>query len=626
MAQMEASWQSGGAARLTTAEVIDRLSRFDGPPEQFLSNLLAVQCQIGPADGGAILRAGRDRGADVLAVYPPLSEGAAAPVWLAQAAEACRAVVVRGATAVQPVHSPDDLYGQPARRSLIMVPLHGDRAVRGVAAFFAEAQDAAVLGGVRQRLELTVGLLSLYEMRLLLQRRQTDLRRLRAAMETLAAVNVQDRFAGMAMALVNEVAARWQCERVSVGFLKGRYVHLRAMSHTEKFSRKMKLVQDIEAAMEECLDQDVEILHPAPPEATYVGRASAELAKHHGAAMALSLPLRRAGEATAVLTLERPGGEAFTVEEVESLRLAADLCTPRLANLEEHDRWFGARMAAAVRKGAAAAVGPKHTWIKLAVIAVCGFLAFTIFFEGDYRIESPFVLEPVEMRVVPAPFDGFLQTVSTEPNEEVVGGTSVLATLETADLRLQLFAAKADRAKYLMQAAAARRDGKTVEAQIAEAQAAQVAASMDLLEYKISQARILAPISGVVVKGDLKRQLGAPVKTGDVLFEVAPLEALRAELSMPEEDVADLEVGQEGELATASFPDRHFGFVVERINPVAEVADQKNVFKVRVRLKELDRRMRPGLEGIAKVDIGRRRYLWIWTRPIVRWVRMKLWI
>ena len=38
----------------------------------------------------------------------------------------------------------------------------------------------------------------------------------------------------------------WQCERVSLGFFKGRYVQLRAMSHTEKFSRKMKIVQELE--------------------------------------------------------------------------------------------------------------------------------------------------------------------------------------------------------------------------------------------------------------------------------------------------------------------------------------------------------------------------------------------
>jgi len=417
------------AERLTTAEVVDRLSRFDGPPEQFLANLLAVQCQIGPAQAGAILRAVEGRGPEVLAVYPGLPQGAQAPVWLAQAAEACAKTMADGVTAVRPVHGPDELYGQPARQNLLLVPLRGERAVRGIAVFLVEARQADAVAAIRERLELTVGLLSLYEMRLVLQRRQSDLRRLRASMETLAAVNAQDRYKGLAMALCNDMATRWQCERVSVGFLKGRYVHLAATSHTEKFSRKMKLVQDIEAAMEECLDQDVEILSPQPPQATYVARAAGQVARHHGAGQILSLPLRHAGEPVAVLTVERSEEAPFTVDEVESLRLACDLVTPRLVNLEEHDRWFGARLAHAVRQGAATVVGPRHTWIKLAVIIACGFLAFTIFFKGDYRIEGSFVLEPVKQQVVPAPFDGYLEAVYVEPPDEVVGGDTVLAVL-----------------------------------------------------------------------------------------------------------------------------------------------------------------------------------------------------
>jgi len=614
------------AHRLTTAEVVDRLRRFDGPPEQFLANLLAVQCQVGPARAGAILRAGAERGPEVLAVYPSLPAGAQAPVWLAQAGEACPHVLAEGTPAVRPVHGPTDLYGQPARQSLVMIPLAGEQAARGVAAFLVDTAEPGALAEVRQRLELTAGLLSLYEMRLLLQRRQSDLRRLRISMETLAAAGAQDRFKGLAMALANEVASRWAAERVSIGFLKGRYVHLKATSHTEKFSRKMKLVQDIEAAMEECLDQDVEVLHPAPAEATAVARAAAELARHHGAGHVLSLPLRHAGEPVAVMTVERPAETPLTLEEVEALRLTCDLVTPRLVDLEQHDRWVGARLAGAVRKGAAAVVGPKHTWIKVAAIVACGLLAFMIFGKGEYRVEAPFVLEPVVQQVVPAPFDGYLEAVYVEPPAQVVAGKTVLAELDTADLRMQLAEAKAEQAGYLKQAAAAQRDAKTVEAQIAEAQAKRVAARIELLEYRIGQARLVAPITGQIVSGDLKRRLGAPVRTGDILFEVAPLEALRAELSVPEDAIADLEVGRTGELATAAFPDAHFGFTVERINPVAEVADGKNVFKVRVRLERLDPRMLSGMEGVAKVDIGPQRYIRIWTRPIVRWVRMKLWI
>jgi len=614
------------AGRMTTAEVVSRLSRFDGPPEQFLASLLAVQCQVAPAGAGAILRAGEERGPEVLAVYPPLPKGAQAPLWLAQAAEVVPQVMRDGETAVRPVHGAQDLYGQPARQQLVMVPLRGERAARGVAAFVVPVQADAALAAVRERLELTVGLLSLYEMRLLLQRREADLGRLRTAMETLAAAGAHDRFKGLAMALVNEIATRWQADRVSVGFLKGRYVHLTATSHTEKFSRKMQLVQDIEAAMEECLDQDIEVLHPAPQEAAQVARAAGELARRHGAGHVLSLPLRRGGEPVAVLTLERPAEAPFATDEVEALRLAADLVTPRLADLEAHDRWFGARMAAAVRKTAAAVVGPKHTWIKVAVLVAVGLLAFMIFGKGTYKVEAPFVLEPIRQQVVPAPFDGFLEAVHVEPPERVVAGETLMAELETADLKMQLAEARAERASYLKQAAAARRDFKTVETQIAEAQADQVTARIDLLQHHLRQARIVAPITGRIVSGDLKKRIGAPVATGDVLFEVAPLEALRAELNVSEEDVADLTLGQEGELATAGFPGRHFGFVVERITPVAQVEEQENVYKVRVRLKRLDPRMLSGMEGVAKVHVGRRRYIWIWTRPIVRWVRMKLWI
>jgi hypothetical protein len=32
------------------------------------------------------------------------------------------------------------------------------------------------------------------------------------------------------------------------------------------------------------------------------------------------------------------------------------------------------------------------------------------------------------------------------------------------------------------------------------------------------------------------------------------------------------------------------------------------------------------MEGVAKIRIGRRTYAYLWTRKLVNWVRMKLWI
>jgi multidrug resistance efflux pump len=271
-------------------------------------------------------------------------------------------------------------------------------------------------------------------------------------------------------------------------------------------------------------------------------------------------------------------------------------------------------------------VGPKHTWIKLIAILCFAAILFLIFAKGQFRPDAPFVLEATYQQVVPAPFDGYIKHVDVEVGDMVEGGSSILGGLDTAELRLSLAAAKAEKASYLKQASAAMRDAETAQAQIAQANADKVQAQIELLEYRIGQAGLVSPIGGVVVKGDLKRQIGAPVKVGDVLFEVCPLESLRAQLMVPEDEIYDIKIGQEGYLATASYPGHRIKFEVERINPIAEVVNQRNIFKVRVQLLDTHTWMRPGMEGVAKVEVGKRRYVWIWTRKIVNWVRMKLWL
>jgi hypothetical protein len=65
---------------------------------------------------------------------------------------------------------------------------------------------------------------------------------------------------------------------------------------------------------------------------------------------------------------------------------------------------------------------------------------------------------------------------------------------------------------------------------------------------------------------------------------------------------------------------------VERVEPVARLVGERNVFKVRVVLDERPEWMRPGMEGVARIDAGRKPLAIIWTRRLVNWVRMTLWI
>jgi multidrug resistance efflux pump len=583
-----------------------------------LSGLLAATCRLGPAQAAAALRHNEGNRIDVLALYPG-AEADHPPEWLNTAAQLAHdsMQVNRSALAV---------WSARDGRHILCIPFKLAELPSAAVAFLIQVRDEIALRTVRERLELGVSLLALAESRQTMQKKELDLRRLHKAMETLAAVNRHRRFGSTAMALCNEAAAQWRCERVSLGVLKGRYVHVKALSHTESFSRKMQVVQDLEAAMEECLDQDSEIIHPAAAESTYISRQTAEFSKRHGPLAVASLPIRYSGKVWGVLTLERPADRPFTGEEVEAVRLALELCTARLGALHEHDRWIGAKLAVGLRESLAVVVGPRHTWVKLIVLLALAGVLFLIFASGEYRAEASFALEGTERQVVPAPFDGFLKVVNVEVSDTIQAGRTSLGELDTAELRLKLAEAKADKAGYLKQRDAAMRDGETSQAQIAEANADKAQAQVDLLDYEIGQARLVSPLSGTVVEGDLKRQIGAPFKTGDVLFEVTPLESLRAVLHVREDQAAEVRVGQQGTLATASYPGHYIAFEVERVNPIAEIVKQRNVFKVRVRLNELYPWMRPGMEGVGKIDLGKRPYAWIWTRKIINWIRMKLWL
>ena len=494
-------------------------------------------------------------------------------------------------------------------------------------------------------------------------RRGIELERLKASMETLSAFNGPARFLAASMALCNEIAARWSCERVGIGILKGRYVRLLALSHTEKITRNMQLVQDIEAAMEESLDQDVEVLVPPPKEATFVYRAAETLANRHGPSAVVSFPLRRErthlkerrderfGNVVAVLTVERKFDKPFSLAEIEALRLTADLFTARLYDLYENDRWIGAKMLRGTRRALAWVVGAKHTWAKVAAIAVCGFLAFATLVNGTFRVEAPFTIEAIEAQTVNAPFDGFIKTVAVEPGDMVFTPESagpvddlntlcplaqvvaikrppsVLATLETAELLQRRRSYEADVDKAREQVKLYRSEGKLGEMSISQADMDKAQTDVDMANWQIEHATIKAPIDGIVFQGDLRTKLGAPVRAGDQLFEVGQA-SLRAEINVSEDQIMEVRIAQKGVFKATAYPGRPIHFTVERITPVAAVSATKNVFKVRAQFDagQDTRWLKPGVEGLAKVDVVPARYAWIWTHKMINWVRMKLWM
>lgn len=606
-----------------TAELIEPLIRFEGPPAEFLHQLIQTQCRVINADAGAILRGSGDE-IELIAAHPEINPQQA-PAWLAQATKLTPAALKSGGAQSVALRVADELYGVEATQHLLIVPLRAGADVRGVGAFVVTETDEATRRAAISQLDLTAPLLAIYEMRLTLSARATSLNWLKQACGVLWEVNTHTRFRAAGMALCNQIASVWDAERVSLGIARGRYVKLHAQSHTEKFTRKTELVQALEGAMEECYDQDAEVLHPSPPEATVIARATGDLSTRFGPTSVLSLPLRKDEDVVGVLTVERAADRVFTLEEIEALRLTCNLCTARLMEMADRDRWVGARAAAATKKSAGWLVGPTHTWVKLIAIAAVVLIAVMTFGKGTYRVEAPFTIEATTQHVVAAPFDGPLLAANVKVGDRVRVG-DVLVELDTSRLRYERAQLEADAATKRIEADIAKRESKTADAQMARSDVKRLQARIDLITWQIERSQIKSPIDGIVVAGDLTRQINAPVKTGDALYEIAKLDDLRARLSIPEADIADINIGQTGELAAVAQIHEHLAFDVERIEPVAEVVEQQNVFGVRARIEQTPDWLQPGMQGLAKVEIREARLGWIWTRDVMNWLRMKLWI
>jgi multidrug resistance efflux pump len=474
------------------------------------------------------------------------------------------------------------------------------------------------------RLSLAADVPASYQMNLAGQQARTDVQKFASALDLMVQVNTEKRFLAAALAFCNGLATHFRCDRVSLGYLEGGYIRLRAISRTEKFDRHMTAVRSLEVAMEECLDQDEEIIWPAPESANVVTRDHEAFAREQKVGHIVSLPLRLEDKPMAVVTCERQN-EPFTELDLQEMRLCCDQATRRISDLKHHDRWFGARWMTAAKKGCAKLVGPEHTWAKILAIVVTLVLAAFLFLKVNYRVEGNFILRSDEVAFLTVPFDGYIEEVLVRPGDLVPSSGSLLK-LETADLELEESAALADLNRYNREAEKARAAENLAEMRISQALAAQAQSRLDLVRYRLAQATILSPFDGVVVEGDLRERIGAPVKQGDALFRVARIDTLYVEAEVSERDVHEILSRQDGEIAFVSQPKLKFPVEIEKIEPAAFPKKEGNIFLVRCRFAEgAEEWFRPGMSGLCKINVEKRTLVWIFTHRTVDFLRMWLW-
>jgi multidrug efflux pump subunit AcrA (membrane-fusion protein) len=258
-------------------------------------------------------------------------------------------------------------------------------------------------------------------------------------------------------------------------------------------------------------------------------------------------------------------------------------------------------------------------------LAACGFAAAVLLFVPiPYYVAAPARLEGLVQRVVVAPVDGFLEQVNVRPGDVVKSG-QILAALAMQDLQAERMKRLSELAQHenVYKAAFARAD--RTQLVINQARAGEAQAQLALVENQLQRAQLRAPFDGIVIKGDLPQQVGAPVRRGEVLLTLAPDERYRLIIEVDERDVALVSAGLQGRLALASVPGRVFDFDVVRLLPVAVAADGRNFFEMEGALQAEGKTLRPGMRGVAKIAAGRRSPAWIATHRLFDWLRLTAW-
>ncbi len=517
--------------------------------------------------------------------------------------------------------------------------LRNDGEVVAASAVITRCRDQERAQQRLMSMQLVAGYFDLFTLRRSVDQSRSIAQSHQHVLQLATSVATADGFNSASVNLCNELATRTGATRVSLGWLKGTRIRVKALSHTEQFDKRQELIVQIERAMEECFDQE-EIVHhdgavgeEGGGGTQNVTREAQALSRAQGGNTIISLPLRRQSDIVGVLTLEFGVGTKLGAQAATGLAVAADLLAPQLYDRYQNDRWLITKTGLSIRDTAKLAIGPKHMLAKTVIALLLGITLFLFLYSPMYRVAAKFTLLPVENRFITAPFEGQIAEVLFDiTNETMVTEGQPLVRLETSQLKLQLSQAQLRAAQ-----AAARRsalldersqDGRTrvSEARQAELEMLEAEEQAKELQWRIENATIKAPFTGQILQGDLKNKIMAPVKEGETLIEIGRRDKLRGELKVDERDIQDVKKGQSGMLRTSAQPGDKYAFTVENVVPKANAVEGQNKFVIYATLEGASDQWYPGQEGEARINVRPEPLIWQWTHRLIEFVRLKLWV
>ncbi len=444
-------------------------------------------------------------------------------------------------------------------------------------------------------------------------------------LKLMSAILSQPTAHGCAVETVNQLADNFKCERVSIGFRQKLLIRLQALSHVTHFDSRTQFVRKIEAAMEESADQHKAIIqHVASTQTPSTPPTPSNLAELPSGISVVSIPFTGASGVFGAITLESVNNRPFNNSSVKTFESIAQLISPILEIKLRDERSLRSHMIESMLDKVGSIFGTAFLKIKIILAAVFLLLVTLSMISGSHEVTAPSIIEGAVRQILVAPQDGYIKQTLVRAGDDVVKGQDI-ALLDDQNLQLELQKWLGEKNQYEKKFQSALARSERTQLGILKAQLAQVDAEIQKVNEAIERLHIKAPFDGVIVSGDLSQSLGSPVRTGQLLYEVAPLEQYRVVLEVNEFDIGALELDKPGSLIVAAFPDSPLALSIDQVVPLAVNSSSGNFFRVEASLEKPSALLRPGMRGVARVAAGEHKLIWILTHALIDRIRLWTW-
>ena len=445
-------------------------------------------------------------------------------------------------------------------------------------------------------------------------------------LDLAAEVMQQQHFEAACLTLVNGITIEWELVQACLGWVEHDQIRVVAISHLDRFESNSSQTQLIEKALAPAIIHGHEVWSPAPDHGVLDTSAMLQLAEEVGAERVAAIPIRDAQGITHAVMLLAFSSGSRPIADLNHLLLALELVQPRLTDLWTRSLGPWQRLRMGLDKFSKKLFGPEHGMFKLGGLVFVVLLLYAILGTWPYRVDANAQLNTEATRLISAQFDGRIDQVHTTAGELVREG-SLLLTLDTRELEQQQSELVAEISKAEAETNKHRADGRLAEMEIGQARLDQSLAKSKRVAYYLQQAQSRAPFDGVIVEGEKKDLLGAPVKKGDKIFRIAKIEGLYATLMVTERQMRHIQSGATGEVALLSHPDHNIPIRISAVIPVAQVKGQEgNQFMIKAELLQAPQPWwRPGMTGLARIDVGDKNIAWILTHRVLDNLRLMFW-